>query len=46
MYLFNQMVAEWIPSSTIWLNKFSAENLALAGFPLTNALIENMPSRY
>ena len=25
---------------------FSAANLALAGFPLTNALGESMPSRY
>ena len=26
--------------------KFSAANLALAGFPLTNALGESMPSRH
>ena len=26
--------------------KFSAANLALAGFPLTSALNENLPSRY
>ena len=28
------------------LNEFSAANLALAGFPLTNALGESMPSRH
>ena len=28
------------------INEFSAANLALAGFPLTNALGENLPPRH
>ena len=28
------------------VDQFSAANLALAGFPLTNALGENLPSRH
>ena len=30
----------------ICADQFSAANLALAGFPLTNALGENLPSRH
>ena len=29
-----------------WATLFSAANLALAGFPLSNALGENLPSRH
>ena len=35
-----------IPLSTSLRGVFSAANLALAGFPLTNALGESMPSRH
>ena len=30
----------------LFQSQFSAANLALAGFPLTNALSENMPTRH
>ena len=42
-----QALASWPPifsSGTAPSVQFSAANLALAGFPLTNALGENLPS--
>ena len=36
----------WMPFNSLAPGKFSAANLALAGFPLANALGESMPSRH
>ena len=44
----NKLQWKLYQNSTIYIqeNVFSAANLAIAGFPLTNALGENLPSRY
>ena len=36
----------WIVINRVGSSEFSAANLVLAGFPLTNALGESMPSRH
>ena len=40
IYIYNV----WLAPMCIYIYIFSASNLALAGFPLTNALGENLPS--
>ena len=41
-----ETMSHWLDASLESALVFSATNLALAGFPLTNTLCENMPFRY
>ena len=46
MFHVSSRIVDNISESSLLLSQFSAANLALAGFPLTNALGENLPSRH